>query len=36
MGNYVKMRNARNSLKEHAFSIKIRSNQYIQLGYTTK
>ena len=25
-----------NSRKQHAFSIMIRSNQYIQLDYTTK
>jgi len=29
MENYTEIRNAQNSLKQHIFSIKIRSNQYI-------
>ena len=36
LGNYAETQNARNSLNQHAFIIKIRSNQYIQLSYTTR
>jgi len=36
MENYVEMRNAWNTIKQHAFSIKIYSNQYIQVSYITR